>query len=217
MKLTSLRSSSENKQESPSLTRIQKWFQKLDTNWHDIIFVYYTGLGQADPQSRQLYFNLNGRKVYRKEIVKSIEESKARLKILITDTDSSGPSVTDATSISKFDIPGSSLSRTDTFRHLFLEHQGFLNLTAATEGEFALGDSRMGSYFTNVLVKIISDFRDLNGDNFASWEEVFKITRQRTMDIFDQSAVSVFLARDMKMRGVKSQRPKYYGELPRRF
>ena len=100
LKLTSLHSGANNSQQQLTPTRISQWFNNIDPHWNTIIFVYYIGSGGAKA-NRQLYLNLPSGEFYRQELVKSMQRSPARLKILITDTDSYGPSVTDSTSFGR--------------------------------------------------------------------------------------------------------------------
>ena len=91
------------------------------------------------------------------------------------------------------------------FRHLFLQHEGFLNLTAATEGEHAyINPIEEAGLFTTEFLSAIRGYADGNADGFVSWEEVFHVTRSRTI------STSVAFVKD------GTQRPKYYGELPKR-
>ena len=174
----------------------------------------------------------------RKEIVKSIQQLQCRLKIFITDSGSAGPPVTD-NNYDRGTIGGVQIvkkqnrynrgttdgvqivkkqNRQDTFRHLFLQHEGFLNLTAATEGEHCLISAEIGPIFSSSLIEVFYDFQDTNSDGFASWNEVFWQTRRRTMEFFNQTTGDLpFEQQRLESKGIQSQRPKYYGELPKRF
>ena len=216
LKLTSLHSAANNTQQQPTPTRIRQWFNNITPHWNTVIFVYYIGSGRANA-NRQLYLNLPRGEFYRQELVKSMQRSPAHLKILITDADSYGPSVTDSTTFGKLSVRRSNLDISTTLAHLFVQHIGFLNLTAATEGEPAWTDDDKGSFFTHSLVDAIYNFGDLDGNRFASWTEVFELTRQGTMDLFKTMPLAPQIRGEFQRRGIKSQRPKYYGELPQRF
>ena len=221
-------------------SQISQWFKALRPNRNDIVFVYYFGEGMAD-QNGELYLMVDIDALFpRKEIVKSIQQLQCRLKIFITDSDSAGPPVTDnnyntgttggvriVKKQNRQDTYNTGTTggvrivkkqnRQDTFRHLFLQHEGFLNLTAATEGEEMLLNLEMGSFFSSTLIDVIYDFQDTNSDGFASWNEVFWQTRRRTMELFNQLPLLPEQRRSLERRGIQSQRPKYYGELPKRF
>ena len=193
--------------------------QTLRPHPDDIVFVYYIGAGYAD-ENKELYLGQPNTRwaLPRKEIVKSIQGLQCRLKILITDSDSFGPAVTEQWHDKDDNIvsDGTILGRRDVFKHLFLQHEGFLNLTAATEGEHAFGTTSLGSFLSWSLRSTIYELQDTDKDDFASWEEVFWQTRQTTMYLFDSQRFTSQQRRDFERRGIRSQRPKYYGELPKR-
>ena len=129
------------------------------------------------------------------------------MKILITDSCSSAVNVQN---------PTLNPDLRSTLRNLFVEHKGFLHLAAATEGEYAWSNSRRGGWFTSSLVDTIYEFPDPNGDNFVSWEEVFKETKKKTMSLYDRAYPNFDQERrsDLQRRGITSQTPRYYGTLP---
>jgi hypothetical protein len=147
-----------------------------------------------------------------------------RLKFFFTDSSSHGTPVTEPLDVFA-DLYGAkgenkSLSREDAYTHLFFEHEGFLNLTAATEGERAFGDFE-GGWFTRSFTQAIYEFAALDSDFdfFISWDEVFQRTRQKTMALFYEEAPEAGheMKQKLKVEGIRSQRPKYYGELPKRI
>ena len=194
--------------------RLLNWIDTLQTQEDDIVFVYFTGHGGADPETRELYLMLSDdAHLPRKELAAALNALPCRLKILLTDSGSSGPIVTETSDDTAGDaIHHSGTTPTPsfwpaTFRHLFLQHDGFLNLTAATEGEDAYANPRtQESFFTTGFLSAIRGYADGNADGFVSWEEVFHVTRSRTISICAAFAT----IKDI------SQRPKYYGELPKR-
>ncbi len=214
--------------------RLLAWIDTLQTQDDDIVFVYYTGHGGADPETRELYLTLSGdTHLPRKQVAEALKALPCRLKILLTDSGSFGPMVTETPEDTSSDAihhrgttPTPSLWPA-TFRHLFLQHEGFLNLTAATEGEHAYAIEEAAFYegflsltaategehayaieeaafFTTAFLSAIRGYADENADGFVSWEEVFHVTRSGTI-----STGTAFLED-------KTQRPKYYGELPKR-
>lgn len=213
LSLTSLNSGSNNSQQQPTPARIQKWFNELSTHENDTIFVYYVGNGEAN-ENRQLFLNLPHGTFYRDELVRSMQRKTARLKILITDADSYGPSVTDSTSVRRFSVPRGSSTNPSKLSYLFRDHTGFLNLTAATEGESAWTDDEKGGFFTHSLVNAIYNAPDLDRDGNPTWTDVFQLTRQGTMDLFNTIRLVPQIKGDLQRKGIKSQRPKHYGPLP---
>ena len=200
--------------------RVQQWLEAVRPAPDDVVFFYYIGDGTAD-ENGELYLNLlDNEKIPRKAIAESMQNLGCRLKILITDSGSQGPRVTEPVDFLarryRANLSNGVL-RAEMFKHLFFEHEGFLNLTAATEGEFAL-KNKNGRLFTQALVYAIYKFDDYRSP-FLFWADVFKLTRQKTIDLFHEAASELpnDLKQQLRTSGVESQRPKFYGELPERI
>ena len=200
--------------------RIQQWVQGMRPGRDDVVFFYYIGDGTTDENGEPYLELLDDEKISRNAIAESLQQLQGRLKIFITESGSQGPPVTDPVDFLARPYRAevsNGVSRAEMFKHLFFEHEGFLNLTAATEGEFAFGDSN-GRLFTQAFVHAIYKYADYR-PFFISWADVFKLTRQKTMDLFHAKA-SEFpyemheMKEQLKAKGVESQRPKLYGELP---
>ena len=188
------------------------WINNLQTQDDDIVFVYYAGAGGGDPETRELYLTFDDDvHLARKQLAEALDALPCRLKILLTDSSSSGPTITETPE----DTSGDAIHYRETnltpflwpvtFRHLFLKHEGFLNLTAATEGEHAyISRIKEARFFTTEFLSAIRGYVDGNADGFVSWEEVFHVTRSRTISTRAGSSKD------------ETQRPKYYGELPKR-
>ena len=215
--------------ESPevaSAENILKWIKNVQIGRNDVVLVYFVGHGGAEKYTRDLFCLLLNERFFRNRLVSAISGLECRLKILITDTDSydgmpvnepmhtSNPS--DSTRVNDTHV---SLDANVGYNHLFLQHEGFLNLTAATEGEFSCSRVTIGSFFTHAFVAAVSTCPDSDGDGFVSWQEVFTLTRQKTMALFEEikSDLTKSTKEEMEAIGQKSQRPKYYGELPKRI
>ena len=212
------------KQEMTS-ANIQQWLKTLRPGRNDVVFIYYNGHGHTG-ESGELYLTLLDNENFpRKAIAESMQQVACRLKILITDSGSQGTPVTEPLDVFASFYrakkgENKSLHREQAYTHLFFEHEGFLNLTAATEGERAFEDLE-GGWFTRSLVKAIYEFTELDSDFdfFISWAEVFQRTRQETMNLFYMEApdMDYLMKQQLRAEGVRSQRPKYYGELPKRI
>ena len=189
--------------------RLLDWIDTLQPQNDDIVFVYYVGYGGADPETRELYLTLSGdAQLPRKQLETALNALPCRLKILLTESDSSGPRVDDISGDANQPRGTTPMPAVwpATFQHLFLQHEGFLNLTAATEGEHAyINPIEEAGFFTTAFLSAIRGYADGNADGFLSWEEVFDITRSRTI------AIHAALVKG------GTQRPKYYGELPKRI
>lgn len=186
--------------------RMKRWIKNVRPGSDDVIFVYYSGHGAM--VDGETFIGTQGGILYRKELVKFMKEAPdCRLKILITDACSSNVNVSN---------PSLNPDLRSTLKNLFVEHKGFLHLTAASEGEYAWSNDRRGGWFTSSLIETIYQFPDPNGDNFVSWEEVFKATKKKTQDLFDRAYQNFDAERraDLLTRGITSQTPRYYGTLP---
>lgn len=205
--------------------QVTNWIRNLSPKANDTILVYYTGhSGITESGSQVLRFDSSESKdvMEREELSNLLSQKPCRLKLLITDTDNFGPPVTEPLNpdetIVHVPIIENRIPRFSAVENLFLEHEGFLNLTAATEGEYAWISSPLGGgVFTLMLNDVIDGSSDLDGDGFLSWEEVFKLTRQQTMKLFLMLDIDPSQLEDLKQKGIKDQRPKYYGELPQRI
>ena len=233
VKIDLLASSAEHPEKEATANNILNWLQNVRPAHDDIVFVYYTGHGKADTEGeKELYLLLPQANFYRHKLVNAMKRLQCRLKILVTENCSSGPRVAASTSserqLHKFDVNkiADSPDLADTFTHLFIQHKGFLDITSASEGEFSLGDDSKGSWFTTAFVKAICRLNNLDQnpqDGFVSWMEVFAATRARTMASFDryiQRATGQHLQSAkwrLRQVGQTTQRPKYFGELPKRI
>lgn len=189
------------------------WIQRVKPARNDVVFVYYAGHGGMESNSyRETYLNLTDGQLRRYELADVIEKVKCRLKMLITDACSNAPrppivaSSYAVETVSKRQI-----------RHLFGEHEGFLHLNAASEGQYSWSHLELGSFFTIALTDLISDTSDTDRDGFVAWREVFALTRDDTEKQFKQHYpyFTQSQKRDMQRRGIKSQTPRAYS-LPKR-
>ena len=213
-----LRSSREDNQTQATSENILNWLAVVDPAPDDVVFVYYSGKGGMNKTAaRELYLSLQDGDFPRPQIVEAIERLRCRLKMLITDTVS-------------FDVMWSHRStfagggNSEALGHLFFAHEGFLNITSAPEGELSGGASASrseisdeeilhGGWFTYALIMEIYT----SDDDFVSWKAVFRRTRDETIE-FSEHAASWFsngLTRKYERLKQQTQRPIYYGELPR--
>ena len=123
-----------------------KWVAAVRPEPDDVVFVYYSGSGGTEDQTRELFLTLQDGDFPRNQLAEAIDEAPCRLKMLITD-------------IFSFDTPlftsiHPHFRDTSAYRSLFLEHEGFLNITGAGEGELAGGTTGSWSgcsWFTRAL------------------------------------------------------------------
>ena len=196
--------------------RVTRWIKNVrPDSSNDVFFVYFAGHGGM--LNNRTFIALQGGILYRDELVRTMKQAQAcRLKILITDS---------CSNTVKIDPPSLSPTFESALKNLFVEHKGFLHLAAATEGEYAWvvvpgprSTDGGGGNFTTSLVQAIYGYPDDNNDNFVSWQEIFYSTQKKTMGLFDALYPGLSLERkvDLRRRGITSQTPKYYGELPKR-
>ncbi len=187
---------------------VLQWVQNLHTEKNDILFIYYAGHGGMNDKN-QTFLATEGKWLFRSELVNAIEQVKSpRLTLLITDCCSSLVS-------QKID-PNLQSSRgmtrlTEKILHnLFLEHKGFLHITAATEKQYGWSNAITGGWFTSNLIKALDSNPDDNKNNFLSWKKVFETAKQNTEKAFSQATFTTAQLNDMRRKGITSQTPKAY-------
>ena len=217
VKLTYLLYGNDNYRDRPTPDRILEWIKTVRPHPDDVMFIYYTGDGGVNLETEHLYLRLIGNIKYPRDNIGNALNAKAcRLKIFLTE-------VCRWTGVERriavVHGHGGFLDET-TLHDLFVKHEGFLNVTAATEGEFAWGWFNHGGWFTTSFVSAIYRPWIDDGDGFLSWKEMFNETRRLTMAAF-KSTYASHSSREFKYdladRNQTTQRPKYYGELPKRI
>lgn len=132
----------------------------------DTVFVYFSGHGalpEGKPYDEMILQTCDLQFISRKAWADSIQALPCKLKILITDCCSSF--------VSKELAEGDAeVEPWNNLYYLLLKHEGFVNITAASPGQAAIGTSR-GSYLT---VNLISDMQ-----RFRTWDEVFRQSSSR--------------------------------------
>ena len=178
-----------------------------------MVFVYYAGHGGMESNSyRETYLNLTDGRLFRYELAEAMEKVDCRLKMLITDACSNAPRLPIVTSSYAVETVSKSY-----IRDLFGQHEGFLHLNAASEGQYSWSHLELGSFFTIALMELISDISDADRDGFVAWQEVFELTRDVTEELFERvyPLLPQSRKRDMQRLGIKSQTPWAYS-LPKR-
>lgn len=192
---------------------ILRWIRSVRPSRDDVVFIYYGGHGgMVSHTYRETFLSLTDGKLFRYELADALEKVNCRLKMLITDACSNAPLP-----------PVASFYTVETVnkRHikdLFGQHEGFLHISAASEGQYAWCNKKLGSFFTLALMDLISDLSDINHDKFVEWKEVFKLTQMDTEKQFAQAYPNFSQSRklDMKRRGITTQTPRAYS-LPKRM
>ena len=165
-----------NEENEPTADRILNWISAVSPQNNDVIFIYYSGHGARHPQTvgDGTYFDLPGEKLYRKDVVDTLKTSpawKCRLKILITDTCAVEGEIKEPRELVSVNY-SRDYKVERAYTHLFVDHEGFLHLNAASPDEFSWGDSTNGSWFTNGLVRSIHSHAEA-AQEYVEWNEIF--------------------------------------------
>lgn len=189
------------------------WIQRVKPAHNDVVLVYYAGHGGMESNTyRETYLNLTDGQLRRYELAETMERVNCRLKMLITDACSNAPRLPIVTSSYAVETVSKSY-----IRDLFGQHEGFLHLNAASEGQYSWSHMELGSFFTIALMELISDISDADRDGFVAWQEVFELTKDVTEELFERvyPLLPQNKKQDMQRRGIKSQTPRAYS-LPKR-
>lgn len=132
----------------------------------DTVYIHFSGHGVIpDPASGEQFLSLVDESLLsRQEWADAIEALPCRLKIFISDCCSSYPP--------EFVIAEGD-ERVEPWNNLYsllLEHEGFVDITAASPGQFALGSAN-GGFLT---INLESDMQ-----RYPTWERVFAETQKR--------------------------------------
>jgi len=200
LSMTTLRSS----QDKVTSRDVMDWLRNIDPSSDDAVMVYYSGHGFINEEGKHFVWFGEDDYVPRSEIINELRSVKCRLKMLITDACSNMVSLpTPVTSTPR------SLGETrdkQYYRNLFIEHEGLLDVTAASEGEYAWGNTTVGGYFTASLFAAFSG----EGKSFRSWQDVIFDAQIGTQRLFSQTTFPAGDERRMQEKGISNQTPKSY-------
>jgi len=201
--LTSLRSS----QTKVTTQDMLNWIGNVKASSNDTLMVYYSGHGYIDETKRHFLSFDASDAIPRTDVMAKLQGVNCRLKMLVTDSCSNLVE----------QVPKLVVSRGPTivdvrrcYKNLFIEHKGLLDITAASEGEFAWGNNTIGGYFTYSLVDALSVPTDKNPSSFRSWQEAVSDAQKKTQELFRQTTFSSADERRMKAKGISNQTPKAY-------
>ena len=196
---------------------ILRWVNNVSPARDDIVFVYFTGHGGTYKADRtysgdvgnegEFFLQLPGVVINRGRLVEAMDRLGCRLKILLTDACSYGVEV------EPFNLNPPDLK--EFYKNLFFQHKGFLNVVAASPGEYATSTPEAGGLFTAAFVFTMTvPPESVWEDGFSTWEEVFRETYEMTQWYF-QRAYSDGVPPQLNNITQTSQHPKYLGALPR--
>ncbi len=213
---TDSRGIQEEKQGIIKAKQVGQWLRELHPNDDDTVLIYYSGHGSMDAFGTHiLNFDpeVTNDFVSRDGIRNVLKDKAGRLKLLITDTCSNR--VQAPPTIARRYARVQSRERRYT-KNLFLEHRGFLDITAASAGEYAWGNDDIGGYFTVSLLDSFTAEADRDSDRFLSWREVFALTQQKTQKLFNETTFLSSNQRKLNKIGQTTQKPYAYSFPKRR-
>ena len=210
-----------NPQDTTKSQQVEEWLDTLKSQPEDTVLIYYSGPLSYQPDSRfssqYLHFDpMDPSDVLEQAVlVERLKQKPARLHMFITDV----PRIFRDTE-SGLGFVGIIAVRTlprNYVKDLFLDHKGFLHITAALPGKFAIGDPSRGGHFTYALLKHgFTPIADTNRDNFLSWQEVFAKTAEQTKVLYQQATSDPRIAELLSANRQNRQGPMAYS-LPKRI
>ena len=187
--------------------QVADWLQDLTPTPEDTVLIYYNGHGRIsgfDRHTLQFDPEITGDTVDRNTLSEELKKKPARLRMLITDTCSESIDSEEA------DFSTLAVVARERKRYyaddLFLAHEGFLDITAASPKQLAVGNDELGGHFTYALfARACTLVSDANADGFISWQEAFKTTVSETKKLFQQASREL-----VSLDGQKTQEPVAY-------
>ena len=170
--------------------QVTEWLSRVKTGPMDTLLIYFSGHGKMGRYGDHLLLfdkTDDENRLSRDVLEARLHEKPARLKMLITDT-CSQMATEELLSRKTVEFVGVEPNARFFAKNLFLEHTGFLNVTAASPGKLAYGDTDIGGYFTSAIADSLNSDTDKDPkDNFLSWTEVFNAAKERTQKLAEQA------------------------------
>lgn len=161
--------------------------RKASPDSSDTLVVYYSGHGAYDKQHGHMLqaspeaAKFSDRFVTRKAVKKAMKGTGARLNVLISDCCSNQIKLKEPPKMASAFKPSPGMIKTSReFKSLFFAPAGFVDMSAATPGQVAIGDEMDGGYFTVCL----SDYLEANTRREVTWPELYQDVRQATSKRF---------------------------------
>ena len=188
--------------------QVIQWIKGLNPGSDDTLFIYYSGEGQLiEDDNHTLVFEpgMNDNIVARADLITLLKEKPGRLKMLVTDTCSSRVHAIKTDAHNYAPEPMTPLPYT---KHLFLQHRGILDITAASPRQEAWGNDTLGGFFTASLIESLNTESDTNEDGFLSWTEIFESSQRKTQKLFKEArSTNEYAKRLMDRIGQETQEP----------
>ena len=211
--------STTNEQDIIQSRQVVEWLENLNPTPEDTVLVYYSGHGKVDSFGTHTLvfdFGLNMDTPDRGKLSQKLKQKPARLRMLITDTCSNFSQDLSDDTFAKFAVSVRAKAR-PYMQDLFLEHEGFLDITAASPGQFAIGHSTLGGHFTSALLSQgFTVVADTDRDGFLSWQEAFEKTVAQTKKLYQAATFDLQMQRDLRKNKQNTQEP-FEHSLPTRI
>ncbi len=181
----------------------------IDTDSDDILFFYYCGHGGMTGGNTYLW-PCDENALFRKDLLSLVGKKDATLKLVFTDACSSSIDSVGYRNMLNYMGNVSGEGNNDSiYRNLFLNYEGTLDLTAASEGQFGFSNDVNGGYFTSSLFDEVLLLSPL-----MTWDDVVSKTIEKTEEKFKHGykmkLFSESTYKDLEERDITSQTPKYY-------
>ena len=188
--------------------QIEEWLTNLTPRPEDTVLIYYNGHGGIGAFERHnLLFDpgVSADILDRGILSRALKQTSCRLRMLITDTCSNLSQDLSDDVYAKYAVGVRSKTRS-YMQDLFLEHEGFLDITAASPGQVAIGNNDLGGHFTSALLsRGFAAVADTDRDSFLSWREAFETTVAETEKLYAEATFDPEMTADLKNQ--KTQEP----------
>ena len=169
----------------------------------DIILYYFTGHGFME-NGKTFMLTSDEKNLGRDEVASIIESKKARLNMLISDCCSNAvEGFTMSRSINRTGQKIDAGEFDQIYKDLFLGYEGFMHLSAATEGEKAFSNNDLGGFFTYHFIKEGLVKKPVN-----NWTEIFTDSKNKTAQLFMKMDAQE--RSKLASEGIKNQTAKAY-------
>ncbi len=183
-----------------TIGNIRNSMRNLQAGADDIILLYFSGHGGMR-NGKTFILTSDEQELMRSEIEANFNAKPARMKMIITDACSNEVELSATRSLSQSGQKIDAGEFDDTYKELFLNHQGVMNISASSEGELAWSNNNFGGFFTYHFIK-----EGLIKKPIGDWQVIFKNAKDKTSQMFMRmpSEQRAELAKE----GVKNQTAK---------
>ena len=171
-------------------SQVLDWVRTVRVMPTDTLLVYFNGHGEMDRYGnhRLVFDGFSEDYLSRDLLAAAVKKKSVRLQLLITDTCSYAPGGAKPVQRSRVDFATVAPKARFYAKNLFLEHNGFLNITAASPGKLAYGNPDVGGFFTSGIANSLTPDSDTDKkDDFLTWDEVFAAAEKEIKRLCEQT------------------------------